>query len=360
MRIFVDCHNFDEGGQGVVTYIYNLYSGIGLHSENIKIYLAANNINYLKKYFNNQKYYYLKYPLKNKYIRLLVFIPFFQLKYKIDVSHFQYYVPLIKIGKWVVTIHDVLFLEFPSLFPLIYRLKNRFFFLLSIIRADIILTVSNYSKEKIIKYFSLKKEIFVIPNCVDCREIKTIVKKKNLPQRKRKFILFVGRIEKRKNHIFLCESYIQSKLYIDYDLIFIGRDDLSSDNFFKYLETIDPDIRKGILIYTNISDGDLKWFYLYASLFVFPSLCEGFGIPPLEAASFHCSTICSNTTAMRDFDFFGDRLFDPKNKEEIIQKMLKYIDNKTGMKLIECKIKQIYNKDSICESYKKLLSDKFI
>jgi hypothetical protein len=63
---------------------------------------------------------------------------------------------------------------------------------------------------------------------------------------------------------------------------------------------------------------------------------------------------------MRDFDFFGDRLFDPKNKEEMTQKMLKYIDNKTGMKLIERKIKQIYNKYSICESYKKLLCDKFI
>jgi glycosyltransferase involved in cell wall biosynthesis len=355
MKIFVDCHSFDDGGQGVVSYICNLYSGTEFSTKNIQVYLAANNIGQLKNYFDNKKYYYLRYPSKNKYMRLLFYIPYFQMKYKIDVSHFQYYVPLIKIGKWVVTIHDVLFLEFPLLFPSIYRLKNRFLFFISLFRADIVLTVSNYSKKKIREYYSLTKEIFVVPNCVVCSEATKTISNRTLVQKKRKFILFVGRIEKRKNHILLCDLYIQSKLYTDYDLIFIGRDDLFSDKFYKYLEKINSDIRKRILVYTNISNDDLKWFYLNASLFVFPSLCEGFGIPPLEAASLYCSTICSNATAMADFSFFGNRLFDPQNKEEFMQKMIKYIDNKTGMDSIEQKIRQIYNIDSIRKLYKKIL-----
>jgi glycosyltransferase involved in cell wall biosynthesis len=351
MNLFVDCHSFDEGGQGVVTYINNIYSTTLFSYKNINIYLAAHNVDKLKNYFIGTSFYYLKYPSKNKYMRLLFYIPFFQIKHKINISHFQYITPLIKIGKWIVTIHDVLFLEFPNLFPKIYRYRNYWLFYRSLKYSDFILTVSDYSKKAIKKYYpSIKKELFITPNCIEYKNLEKMEKPIYF-ENSQKYILFVGRIEKRKNHIFLCNSYIKSKLYEKYDLIFVGRDDLFSGCFYTYLSHIDVQVRKHIFVYKDVSDFDLKWFYFNASLFVFPSICEGFGIPPLEAASFDCSLICSNVTAMSDYTFLGDRLFDPNNERDCIQKMIKYVNNKSDIKLINSIIKERYNKEKINVSF---------
>jgi glycosyltransferase involved in cell wall biosynthesis len=64
---------------------------------------------------------------------------------------------------------------------------------------------------------------------------------------------------------------------------------------------------------SNIDDTDLLEFYRAAEVFVYPSMAEGFGIPPLEAAAVKIPVLCSNTSAMSDFVFFGEYHFDPGN-----------------------------------------------
>ena len=96
--------------------------------------------------------------------------------HNIDYAHFQYVIPPIKKCKYIVTIHDVLFLDFPQYFPFLYRLKNNLLFKYSAKKSDIVLTVSQYSKERIEMHFNIN-DVKIIPNAVDLTYFETIQEK---------------------------------------------------------------------------------------------------------------------------------------------------------------------------------------
>jgi hypothetical protein len=96
IKIFVDCHVFDNGFQGTRTYIQGLYQELA-KDENILFYFAANDIENLESVFGAKKNIkFLKYTFKNKFLRLLLNIPYLIIRNKIDFAHFQYIVPPIK------------------------------------------------------------------------------------------------------------------------------------------------------------------------------------------------------------------------------------------------------------------------
>jgi len=77
----------------------------------------------------------------------------------------------------------------------------------------------------------------------------------------------------------------------------------------------------------DIDDGDLLQIYRAATLFVYPSKAEGFGIPPLEAAALQIPVLCSNTSAMKDFAFFGPCHFDPYDFSSFKQLLRSILEN---------------------------------
>ena len=152
VNLFVDCHVFDGNLQGTTTYLKGLYQEL-INDKSKNFFLAAHNIENLQSIFGiHENVIYLQYSSKNKFVRLLFDIPKLIRQNKIDYAHFQYIVPPTKSCKYIVTIHDVLFLDFPQYFPLFYRIKNKLFFKYSANKSDIVLTVSQYSKEKIEKH----------------------------------------------------------------------------------------------------------------------------------------------------------------------------------------------------------------
>ena len=92
----------------------------------------------------------------------------------------------------------------------------------------------------------------------------------------------------------------------------------------------------------NVSTAELINFFNAAEVFVFPSKCEGFGIPPLEAAALETPVICSNSTAMEDFKFFEPFVFDPHSYEDFSEKINMFI--RDGHKLDKTKIKSFIGK----------------
>ena len=89
----------------------------------------------------------------------------------------------------------------------------------------------------------------------------------------------------------------------------------------------------------------LHW-YNAASLFVFPSKAEGFGIPPLEAAALKTPVLCSGTTAMKDFDFFGESIFDPSDEtgfKSKLEVMLNRPPNVDSLSAISREVADRYN-----------------
>lgn len=346
VKILVDCHVFDGKSQGTTTYLKGLYTEF-LNTKNVTLFLVAFNPEILKKEFGeSENVIFLKYPSKNKFKRLLFDIPLLIKKHKIDFAHFQYIVPPIKTCKFVVTIHDVLFMDFPKFFPLSYRIKNYILFYLSGKKSDYVLTVSNYSKEKIQKYFNLKN-IYLTPNAVD----KTFFEHYNKPliqsNVKKKFniqnyFLFVSRREPRKNHLNLLKAFVYNNHFKKYELVFIGNNDIKDNAFDVYYNSLPIEVKDKIFFLENINFEDLVSITRAATMAIYPSFAEGFGIPPLESIAAEIPTICSNTTAMSDFSFMAGFMFNPYSIEDINNKIeIALASSKTNT--LKEKIKGIYS-----------------
>lgn len=326
IKIFVDGHWFDDLYQSTCVFLKGLYSEL-LQDERFQIYIAAVDTNQLKKVFNySDKINYLPYRSSSKYYRLAADIPRLIRQHNIDVSHFQYVSPLVKNSIEIVTIHDILFKEFKELFPWNYRFTKDFLFKRSAKRAELVTTVSQYSCDAIMKHYSIPSErIKIVPNGIsedfftlNSQEGHSIREKNKLKE----YVLYVSRIEPRKNHLSLLKAYVQAELWKDsIKLVFVGRTDIQVSELNDLMSSLPDYIFKNIVWLENVGFKELIDLYKNASLFVYPSLAEGFGIPPLEAASLKVKTLCSNATAMSDFSFFEHDLFNPNDITELAMKM---------------------------------------
>lgn len=361
MNLLIDAHVFDGKYQGTRTYIQGIYLSMIKHQD-INFYFAAHDINNLRSTFGEApNIHYLKLKTKNSIKRLIIEIPRLIKNNNIDYAHFQYIVPLKKHCKEIVTIHDLLFLDFPQYFSFKYRLKNKYFFKRSAKRSEIILTVSEYSRKAIEMHFGIDAgKINITPNAV-------FETKKNMPLSDiktkyslDKYILTVSRIEPRKNQQMLLRVYDDLKLYNkNYKLVIVGIKDIKNKKFDIIYNKLPEKVKKNILI-IQTSYIELKALYENASLFVFPSFAEGFGIPPLEAIVYGCPTLCSNQTAMAEFEFLEENLFSPYNIDELKKKMLNIltIDSKFQIKKQREYILRKYNWDEISEKLYQLLKTK--
>jgi glycosyltransferase involved in cell wall biosynthesis len=141
------------------------------------------------------------------------------------------------------------------------------------------------------------------------------------------YLLFVGNRKKHKNLKNLILSFNQIKDQTNYKLVIAGRKD-NNDGKDEVEELIDKlNIENYIIQFTDLSDENLINLYSYAKLFVFPSLYEGFGLPPLEAISCNCPVISSNIPVLQEILGPDIACFDPNSIENISDKLLFYSNN---------------------------------
>lgn len=357
MRLLVDAHCFDYStSEGINTYIRGIYQVMPKIAPDINFYFVGHEIEKIQGIFGsgtNIKYIQLR--KHNKVKRLLTEIPQIVKNHNIDIGHFQYTAPLIKNCKTIVTLHDILFKDYPHLFPLSYRISKDILFRISAKRADLLLTVSDYSRKRIAHHYKIPEEnIHVTPNAVseDFFNISNehalqFVQKQGLE----KYILYVSRIEPRKNQLALLKAYNELNLANrNFHLVFIGRHTITTNEFNEYLSNLSPYTKSHIHIYNNVNYQDLKLWYKGCSLFVFPAIAEGFGIPPIEAGAAGVPCICNNATAMGDFKFFRKNLIDMTDIECLKKKILENINSPISndeIADISKKIHECYNWETI-------------
>ena len=361
LNLFVDAHVLNDKYQGSRTYLLGIYKELLGMTDNIHFYFGVNDTSQLPEYlYDRDKVSCIKYFSRNKYVRLAFNIPMLILKYKIDIAHYQYVLPLIRLSKEILTIHDVLFIDYPDLFPYWYRRKNRFLFRNGARRATHVLTVSEYSRDRIAEHFSIDKEkISITPNAISDNYFTCSNEEINIQNKYglTDFLLFVGRIEPRKNHIMLLKAYNELGLYKrGFQLVFIGTRSISSPDLEQYFNNLSSEIRNSVKFLENVPDNEMPLFYKNCRLFVYPSIAEGFGIPPLEAYASGASVICANTTAMSDFKFLRGRLFNPASLDELKEKIIEFIDFQQEKSVNDIDlVKQFYNWKVPAEVLLKLL-----
>ena len=219
-----------------------------------------------------------------------------------------------KSNKIITVVHDLI--------PLIFKRGKqyyyfKYFFPKVIENSEKIIAVSNFTKYELINYYKISEDkIHVIYN-----GISEIFKNFNLPRQA--FILYVGRFEKLKNIEALIKAFtiFIKKYKLNYFLVLIGNGHIDES-------LINKEIKNKIKILKNVSDKELVNFYNTASLFIFPSLYEGFGFPPLEAMACGCPVIVSNVASLPEV--CGDAAYyvDPYDVESIADGMYKILTDK--------------------------------
>lgn len=329
LRIFVDAHVFDERYQGTRTYIRELYSLLALE-PGLEIFLGARDPENLKKEFPElPNVHFIKLAASSSWGRLLYDIPRVIRKHNIQYAHFQYIVPFFKHCRQIVTIHDVIFNEYPQEFSWKYRWSRNLFFKLAALRSELVTTVSAYSRKSIARYLKLpESQIGIVPNGVDKRFFAPYNKEASSDYLQHKFglgnfLLYVSRIEPRKNHLALLKAYLELKLYErGLYLVLLGYESIPVPAFTQLLQSLPEQVRSFIFIHGEIDNEDLLHFYKACQLFVYPSKAEGFGIPPLEAAALKVPVICSNSTGMAEYDFFGEDHVNPDDEALLKKRIL--------------------------------------
>lgn len=344
MNLLIDAHVFDGKYQGTRTYLEGLYKEMVRHKD-INFYFVASNVELLKIIFGTaSNIHYLRLSEHGRLWRLVVEFPWIVKKYNIDYAHFQYVSPLLKNCKEIVTIHDLLFMDFPQFFPWVYRTKNKWLFKRSALRSDILLTVSDYSKDEIHRHFKIAAgKIHITCNGVLLPDNNSLESDIRQRMRLSKYILTVSRIEPRKNHLSLLKAFVEMKLYEeDYKLVFIGGYDWSNRDFGEYYKSLPSEVKNKVVM-ESASYPDLVDLYRHASLFVFPSYGEGFGIPPIEAVALGCPVLCSHATAMAEFGFPDVMTFNPHDLNELKHKMRVMLDYNFDMSDIRVKLLNKYS-----------------
>jgi len=269
-------------------------------------------------------------------------IHFYALYYRVNVVLFQNYTTLFPGSyKKIVYMHDILFVDFPEY----YSIKERIYFRSMVWLAkwaDAIVTISNTEKSRFVRHnLSAEKKIAVIHHGISenfkqltsytSSDILSVCDKYKLPE---KFILYVGRVNVRKNILSLVDS-----LYLMKDksvkLLIVGGK--KTDDRRIYELVIDHKLEDRIVFLGFVPDCDLYKLYACAFIFCFPSFAEGFGLPPLEAMKCGVPVIVSNRTALPEVCGNAALYINPDNSQDLADSIDKLLTNEILYKTMKDK-----------------------
>ena len=250
----------------------------------------------------------------------------------IDVFHETYYSMADTkpaSAKRVITVFDMIHEKFPDHFSntaSIAQVK-----LASILRADHVICISESTRQDLIAITNLdpkKTSVVHLGYGLDTRGASTPPPDLN----GRNYLLYVGLRAGYKNFKVLLDAFAQSSaLRTSFVLVCFGGPPFTSDErLYMGSLGLDPEV----VIYRAGNDRDLAGYYSSAVAFVYPSLYEGFGIPPLEAMSLGCPVICSTAGSLPEVVGNAAELFDPTDAEDLRRALEEVLDRPAHAKAL--------------------------
>ncbi len=262
-------------------------------------------------------------------------------KTTLDLTHSPTPLLLPSRGKSIVTVHDLFFWEHPEMVDR----KTRNLFLKytrnSLRLADGVIAVSQYTKDEAVRRFALEPEkVRVIhhglkkdldPDVTGATEA-ALRSRFRLPER---FLLFVGADEPRKNLPALIDALkLVHEMSEKIALVVVGGK--GSDRTRVEARITSQNLTSSVRFLGYLSDAELKTLYRLATLLVLPSLCEGFGLPLLEAMAVGVPIVASETSALPEIGQDAARYFDPSSAGEMSQTILQVLEDESlQQKLVE-------------------------
>lgn len=339
MRIGIDVQSTTGKPSGLGYYTKNLVKNLKTIDFNNEYILFEN------KFFQGN----LSTPKRIVWEQVLLSIKAKQ--NKIDLLHVPAFSPpLARNCKLVVTIHDLIGIRFPennlSLFSRFYWGK---YLPQTAKNADLIITDSECSKKDIVDLLNISSEKVKVIYLAAGEEFRRVEDMKKITEVKIKYnigkcpyVLYVGNIEWRKNLILLIEAWEKTTVPKGCKLVIVGTRTKFSENLFRIIKG--KNLEDKVIVTEYIPIDDLVLLYNGASLFVYPSLYEGFGLPVLEAMSCGVPVITSNVSSLPEVVGNAGLLVDPTSIEEINNAMEKVLADE--------KLRQVLNENSLLQAKK--------
>ncbi len=351
-RIGIDARFLGPKGKGLGRYAQKLVEYLedvdgGSLKREYYIFLKKDNFNeYLPKFKNFKKieadYHWYSFAEQFKF-------PFFLGQFNLDLMHFCHFnVPLLYRKKFIVTIHDLILFHYPTVRNTTH---NRFFYYLKLAayhwiiwsaarRAAKAIAVSDFTRKDIIDELKIDpNKIEMIHEGCDFRcyvpkqPAEEILKKYGIIK---PYIIYVGNAYPHKNLERLVLAHAKAKeKYPELNLVLVGGEEYFYNRLKEF--TVNNKV-EGIIFPGYVSDRDLDVLYREAKFYIFPSLYEGFGLPPLEALAKSTPVMSSSKTCLPDI--LGDcaEYFDPEKVNSIAKAIEKGVDE--GVKFNEEKVLQ--------------------
>jgi glycosyltransferase involved in cell wall biosynthesis len=328
MRVAIDIRR--AGDYGIGTYIRNIVNQLA-RLDRATQYLLIGQREHLKEFDPlPQNFELLDYPAEPASLRTHAHLPFLLHRRHADILHIPwFYAPALLPCRLVITVHDLMDVLFPPAAASALRQAARLFLARrALARAHRILAVSHSSKRELSRVFAIpESKIEVIYNALDERFLREplpadadrILERHavNYP-----FVLYAGNIKPQKNLTRLIEAFAVAKADLrdhhelsQLKLLVIG------DELTKH-----PDLRRAV-VRTRVREDVrflgfvpypvLRVFYARARAFLFPSLYEGFGLPPLEAMAHGTPVVTSNVSSLPEVFGHAALLVNPENVFDI-------------------------------------------
>lgn len=262
--------------------------------------------------------------------------------------------------KIVVTIHDLIFMRYPNLYSFFDRKIHYYKFKYAANKADLVIAISEQTKKDIITYLNINpdkiKVIYqgcapVFKEEIPSEFIEFTRKKYNLPLN---FVLNVGTIEKRKNVL----SIIKAIKEIDTKLVVIGKKTAYFTEINTYI--LENNLQNKVIFLENVELKELAAIYKIATVFIYPSVFEGFGIPIIEALYSKTPVISSKGGCFLEAGGENSIYINALNPEELRSELINLLENsekREAMKNGGSQFVQKFNDENVAKNWIETYND---
>jgi glycosyltransferase involved in cell wall biosynthesis len=318
MRIAINTLSMRRELFGMGNYIkYLLLSLSKVDQDNeYLVFASGENAHHLKELGSNFR---IEYAPRNRALRLpweQTFLPLKLKKERIDAYHgLTVVAPLVKTCRQVVSILDMTVYLTPERHSLLKRAYFRAMIPQMARRSDKVIAISESTKRDLVSLLGIKEEKICVTHLgvdkrfrpvIEEQELSRVRQKYDLPP---KYVLYVGLIEPRKNLEALVDAYHADSLHTEYALVLAGKLGWGYAPLLKKIAN--SHLRNRIRMPGYVVDADLPALYSSATVVVYPSLYEGFGLPVLEAMACGGAVITSNVSSLPEVAGDAAVLIDP-------------------------------------------------
>jgi glycosyltransferase involved in cell wall biosynthesis len=342
MRIGIDARFYGTVGKGLGRHVSELIRQLELVDRENEYFVFLRETNWGEYTPRNPNFHKVLAEFAWYGLAEQLIYPFWLRRFRLDLMHFTHFnVPWLYRRPFVVTIHDLILLSHPTprattLGPLLFRAKYFFYRLIirsAIARAVTIITVSRYTQDQIEQVFPFAKYKTIAVTYEACGSAFSAAVRTEArpaappPGLTRPFLLYVGNAYPHKNLERLLRAFadFRRRGHGSHHLILVGAQDYFYDRL--QLEARKQKIAENIVFFGKASDAELADLYDTAEFYVFPSLCEGFGLPPLEAMCRGLAVASSKATCLPEILGDAALYFDPESETDMAQKLISLADD---------------------------------